>query len=131
MAPKNIPWNMIRSLITEMYGGKIDDEEDFQRLSELVGAFMTAAAFEEKFNIIEDVRAPSSQDVLALPSGTSWKEFMDWTNGLPEREPPAYLGLPANAEKLLLIGQANEMIVNLRLVMNMLDEGEQVMAEAV
>ena len=51
-------------------------------------------------------------------------------NDLPEREPPTYLGLPANAEKLLLVGQAKEMVGNLKRVVEMLDEGEQMMAEA-
>ena len=67
---------------------------------------------------------------LELPSSTGWREFMGWVNDLPEREPPTYLGLPANAEKLLLVGQAKEMVGNLKLIMNMLDEGEHVMAEA-
>jgi dynein heavy chain 1 len=55
---------------------------------------------------------------------------MGWVNDLPEREPPTYLGLPANAEKLLLVGQANDMVGGLKRVLDMLDEGEQVMAEA-
>jgi dynein heavy chain 1 len=55
---------------------------------------------------------------------------MQWVNDLPEREPPTYLGLPANAEKLLLVGQAKEMVGNLKRVVDMLDEGEQIMAEA-
>ena len=55
---------------------------------------------------------------------------MAWVNDLPEREPPTYLGLPANAEKLLLVGQAKEMLGGLKRVVEMLDEGEQVMAEA-
>ena len=55
---------------------------------------------------------------------------MQWVNDLPEREPPTYLGLPANAEKLLLVGQAKEMVGNLKRVIEMLDEGEQIMAEA-
>jgi dynein heavy chain 1 len=55
---------------------------------------------------------------------------MGWVNDLPEREPPTYLGLPANAEKLLLVGQANNMVGGLKRVLDMLDEGEQVMAEA-
>ena len=58
------------------------------------------------------------------------KEFMDWIHKLPEREPPTYLGLPANAEKLLLVGQGDSMIQNLRKITRMLDEGEQIMAEA-
>jgi len=58
------------------------------------------------------------------------KEFMDWIHALPEREPPTYLGLPANAEKLLLVGQGRSMIQNLGKITEMLDEGEQIMAEA-
>jgi len=67
---------------------------------------------------------------LTLPSGTSLKEFMDWIQKLPEREPPTYLGLPANAEKLLLVGQGRSMIQGLGKITEMLDEGEHIMAEA-
>jgi dynein heavy chain 1 len=58
------------------------------------------------------------------------KEFMSWVNKLPEREPPTYLGLPANAEKLLLVGHGKKMIENLAKITELLDEGEQMMAEA-
>ncbi|KAF1990825.1 hypothetical protein K402DRAFT_460233 [Aulographum hederae CBS 113979] len=126
IAPKNIPWPVLRTLITEMYGGKIDNEDDFAVLTELVDDFMTPHAFEDNYNIVKDV----TEDALVLPSGTQLKDFVAWVNALPEREPPTYLGLPANAEKLLLVGQAREMMANLGLIMNMLDEGEQKMAEA-
>ncbi|ORY16897.1 dynein heavy chain [Clohesyomyces aquaticus] len=127
IAPKNIPWDMIRTLITEMYGGKIDDEADFATLTSLVNNCMTPVAFEEGFKIVKDTE---HSEGLVLPSSTGWREFMGWVNELPEREPPTYLGLPANAEKLLLVGQAKEMVGNLGRVMDMLDEGEQIMAEA-
>lgn len=126
LAPKAIPWDMLRTLITEMYGGKIDDEGDFRALNELVTRIMTPAAFEEGHAIVKD---ESAIGPLTLPSGTQWKDFMEWIRVLPEREPPTYLGLPANAEKLLLVGQAKDMISDLGLIMNMLDEGEQLMAE--
>jgi dynein heavy chain 1, cytosolic len=56
-------------------------------------------------------------------------EFMEWVNKLPEREPPTYLGLSANAEKLLLVGLGSSMIQNLGKITEMLEEGEQIMAE--
>lgn len=124
--PENIPWDMIRTLVTEMYGGKIDDESDFRTLSSLVDSFLTPAAFEDNFKIIKDTEQGQG---LELPSSTGWREFMEWVNALPEREPPTYLGLPANAEKLLLVGQAKSMCGNLAKVMDMLDEGEQLMGE--
>lgn len=118
---------MLRALITEMYGGKIDSEADFSILATLVSSFMDPAAFEDGFQLVKEAEDGKG---LVLPSTTGWREFMDWVNALPEREPPTYLGLPANAEKLLLVGQAREMVGNLKMVMEMLDEGEQVMAEA-
>jgi len=38
--------------------------------------------------------------------------------------------LPGNAEKLLLVAHAEEMLKNLKTVMGVLDEGESIMAEA-
>lgn len=64
---------------------------------------------------------------MVLPSGTSMREFTEWVNVLPEREPPTYLGLPANAEKLLLVGHAVRMVENLKKVTELLEEGEQLM----
>jgi dynein heavy chain 1 len=120
VAPTKIPWEMIRTLVTEMYGGKIDDEADFRTLASLVEQCLTPAAFEDNFKVVPDTEQSQG---LELP-------FMGWVNDLPEREPPTYLGLPANAEKLLLVGQAKSMVTNLKRVVDMLDEGEQIMAEA-
>ena len=96
--PKNIPWDVIRVLIAEMYGGKVDNEGDFSVLEGLVAKTMTPAAFDEGFKIAEDPEQPHGG--LLLPSSSSWNEFLSWVkNDLPEREPPTYLGLPSNAEK--------------------------------
>lgn len=116
---------MIRTLITETYGGKIDDEGDFLRLGELVKSVFTPDAFNTDFKLVDIAENP-----LYVPEGIGMPEFMQWVNSLPEREPPTYLGLPANAEKLLLVGHGKGMIENLGTITNMLEEGEQVMAEA-
>lgn len=125
---------MIRTLIIETYGGKIDDEGDFSRLTELVNSFLTPAAYEIGHKLVQgvgDAQTGGAEDgALVVPSGTSLKEFMDWIQKLPEREPPTYLGLPANAEKLLLVGQGRSMIQNLGKITELLNEGEQTMADA-
>ncbi|RFU30184.1 hypothetical protein B7463_g6181, partial [Scytalidium lignicola] len=133
VAPQNLPWDMLRRLIIETYGGKIDDEGDFKQLTELVNSFMTPAAYDIGHKLVDGVLSTGSEesdDSLILPSGTSLKEFMEWIQRLPEREPPTYLGLPANAEKLLLVGQGRSMIQGLGKINEMLDEGEHIMAEA-
>ena len=128
---------MIRTMVTETYGGKIDDEGDFEQLRQLVSKFMTPAAFETDHKLVEGVADPEGtgrdgliDKGLTVPSGTGLPDFMGWVNRLPEREPPTYLGLPANAEKLLLVGHGKNMIHNLHYITNLLDEGDQVMAEA-
>ena len=132
IAPSNIPWDMIRYLITETYGGKIDDEADFRQLAGLVAEFLTPAAFEIGHKLVraEDGAGGDEAGDLVVPGGTSLQEFMGWIQKLPEREPPTYLGLPANAEKLLLVNLGRNMIGNLKKVADLLDEGEALMAEA-
>lgn len=125
---------MIRTLIVETYGGKIDDEGDFNLLTQLVNSFLTPSAYDIGHKLVEATATVESGDQndgsLVVPSGTSLQEFTQWIQQLPEREPPTYLGLPANAEKLLLVGQGRSMIENLDKITEMLDEGEQIMAEA-
>lgn len=133
VAPSNLPWDMIRTLVVETYGGKIDDEGDFKRLTQLVNSFLTPSAYDIGHKLVEGTAGNGGSDIdggLVVPSGTSLKDFTDWIRKLPEREPPTYLGLPANAEKLLLVGQGLSMISNLGKITELLDEGEQLMAEA-
>ena len=144
IAPQNIPWDMIRYLVREMYGGKIDDEGDFARLTQLVDSFLTPAAYEIGHKLVDSPPGADSPDSdnkpeggdeaqrggLVVPSGTSLQDFTAWIHRLPEREPPTYLGLPANAEKLLLVGLGRSLIQNLRKVTELLDEGEQLMTES-
>ena len=126
-----MPWDLIRTLITETYGGKIDDEEDFDQLRRLVDQFLVPDCYDNDHILIQ-----SHQDQdrggdgdLTVPGGTGMKGFLEWVNLLPEREPPTYLGLPANAEKMLLLGQGKNMIRNLAKITEILDEGELSMAD--
>lgn len=124
IAPVKLPWDLIRNLITEMYGGKIDDEGDFSLLRQIVGQVFDPAAYENDHELVSD----SEGQALKVPSGTTIRDFLGWVDRLPEREPPAYLGLPANAEKLLLMGQGRETIGNLARITDLLEEGEQTMS---
>jgi len=128
IAPQSIPWEMIRYLVTETYGGKIDNEGDFKQLNQLVHSFLTPSAYDVGHKLVEG--SENQEGSLVVPSGTSMQDFMAWIRKLPEREPPTYLGLPANAEKLLLVGLGRSLISNLKKVTELLEEGEQLMIEA-
>jgi len=114
----------------ETYGGKIDDAGDFDQLRQLVEQFMVPEAFEEDHRLVENTGTAEEEESLRVPSGTGMGAFNEWVTDLPEREPPTFLGLPANAEKLLLVGQGNSMIKNLARVQEILDESEQTMEAA-
>lgn len=99
---------------------------------------MTPEAFEDDHKLVKGApRNDADAEVytegdgsLTVPEGNEMKDFMEWVNRLPEREPPTYLGLPANAEKLLLVGHGRDTIANLARITEILDESEQLSAEA-
>ena len=109
----------------------MDDEGDFKQLTMLVNSFLTPAAFEIGHKLVQGTQGHDGEGEggLTVPGGTGMAEYMEWVNRLPEREPPTFLGLPANAEKLLLVGQGKKMIENLARITELLDEGEQLMSE--
>ena len=116
---------MMRYLVTETYGGKVDDEGDFSLLNQLVTQFLTPNAYDSDHKLVE-----GPDGGLLVPSGTSLQDFMAWIHKLPEREPPTYLGLPANAEKLLLVGLGHSLVGDLQKVTKLLDEGEQLVTDS-
>ena len=94
---------------------------------------MTPAAFEPDHHLVERAsngEQPNTEDSrdagLIVPEGNEIKDFMLWVNQLPEREPPNYLGLPANAEKMLLVGHGRQTIDNLVKIRELLEESEQI-----
>ena len=111
-----------------MYGGKVDDEGDLKILRTLVWKVMTPAAFETGHYIVQNTGSEPMPDDdnrgLLFTAETSWKALTGWVDELPEREPPTYLGLPPNAEKILLVEQAKGIIRSLRLLIGLLDEGD-------
>ena len=116
-----------------MYGGKVDDEADFQTLRALIYQIMTPAAFESGHYIVKitepELEADDGNQGLLFTAETSWEALIRWIDDLPEREPPTYLGLPPNAEKILLVEEAKGIIKSLRLILGLLDEGDHLIAD--
>ena len=110
-----------------MYGGKIDNEGDFGKLRTLVTEIFTPTAYEDDHKLVDG--SQSGVEDLTVPSGTRIQDFSNWVNQLPEREPPVYLGLPSNAEKVLLVRQGKEMVEHLAKVVQTLEEGEELAEE--
>ncbi|CAB4481707.1 unnamed protein product [Rhizophagus irregularis] len=119
VSPDKIPWEAMRSLITiSGYGGRIDNEFDKRLLECFVNSLFTPAAYDLDFKLVEGV------DDLATPEGSKIDQFMNWVNKLPERQPPIWLGLPSNAEKVLSISKGNAMLVKIIKMRSLADDDE-------
>jgi len=101
IAPEKIPWRAISTLLSEcVYGGRVDEESDQKLLSSLIAKYFTPKAFELDFKLVNEFG-----QVVVIPDGSRLESFKSWTNKLPEREPPVWLGLPDNSERLLYAEQ--------------------------
>jgi dynein heavy chain 1 len=102
--PAIIPWDAIKSLLKQaVYGGRIDSDFDQRVMDAFVDNMFTPKAYNIDFDLVP--RLDPGVALLAVPEGTKLEHFLMWVNGLPDREPPAWLSLPPTAERVIAIAQ--------------------------
>ncbi|KAJ2157684.1 dynein heavy chain [Coemansia sp. RSA 552] len=117
--PARIPWDAIRALLVEsVYGGRIDNEFDQHVLGSFVDRWFRADAYGVDFALV------SGEHQVLAPEGTAPEQFMRWCHALPENEPPTWLGLPPNAETLLLVNKAQRFIGDVRRLRSLMDDDD-------
>jgi len=108
LAPERIPWVALRTLLGQtVYGGRIDNEFDQRLLDSFLKQLFTEYSFDVNFPLF---RPSGSQSSLTIPDGKSKQDFVNWVEQLPNTESPVWLGLPENAEVLLLTRQGQTML---------------------
>lgn len=114
--PDKIPWDALRTLISQsIFGGKIDNEFDQKILQSLVDYFFRKETFNIDYPLINSSE-DASENQLVIPDYKSYKDFSNWVRQLPNVESPAWSGLPLNVEKLNRMKQASNLIVNTKLL---------------
>ena len=94
ISPDRIPWEALRvTLEAVMYGGRIDNEFDRARLAAAIERIFTPRAFDVGFQLA---------DGLTIADVSGFDAWKGWVESLPDNTSPAVLGLPANAEEMLL-----------------------------
>ncbi len=109
LAPDRIPWDALRQLLGQtVYGGRVDNEFDQRLLQAFLERLFTARSFDLDFKLVDadGVQVPS-------PEGTACAHFAKWVDALPDRQTPTWLGLPANAERLILAQQGRALVSKL------------------
>ncbi|KAJ2796074.1 dynein heavy chain, partial [Coemansia helicoidea] len=118
IAPERIPWDAIRSLLVEsVYGGRIDSAFDHRVLATFVERWFCADAYGADFALVDE-------PCLRAPEGTAAADFERWCLALPESQPPTWLGLPPNAETLLLVQKGQRLLADARKLRALMDDDE-------
>lgn len=59
-------------------------------------------SFEHDFALVKPGPGVDGKGILMPEQASRQQQFVDWSEQLPEKQTPSWLGLPNNAEKLLL-----------------------------
>ncbi|KAG0049018.1 hypothetical protein BGZ83_006135 [Gryganskiella cystojenkinii] len=124
VSPDKIPWDAIRTLLSQsVYGGRVDSDQDQALLESFVNSFFNAQCYDLNFKLVE--ATPESSDAgLVAPEGTKMSQFLDWVDQLPEREPPTWLRLPPTAERVLSTHKAITMLSKVKKIKSLVDDDD-------
>lgn len=130
LPPEKVPWAALVTLLAQsIYGGKIDNAFDQRLLASFLGKLFTARSFEADFALVANVDGvaggPNGQRHITMPDGTRRDQFLKWIDELAaHQQTPSWLGLPNNAEKVLLTTRGTDLIGKLLKMQQLEDDDE-------
>ncbi|XP_049288218.1 dynein heavy chain, cytoplasmic isoform X3 [Anopheles funestus] len=129
LPPEKVPWDALVTLLSQsIYGGKIDNDFDQRLLASFLSKLFTAHSFEAEFALVANVDGvaggPNGQRHITMPDGTRRDHFLKWIEALADRQTPSWLGLPNNAEKVLLTTRGTDLISKLLKMQQLEDDDE-------
>lgn len=126
LPPEKVPWDALVTLLSQcIYGGKIDNDFDQRLLASFLRKLFTPRSFEADFALVANVDGvQSNQRHITMPDGTRRDHFLKWIELLSDRQTPSWLGLPNNAEKVLLTTRGTDLVSKLLKMQQLEDEDE-------
>ncbi|XP_044006814.1 dynein heavy chain, cytoplasmic isoform X3 [Aphidius gifuensis] len=127
LPPEKVPWDALVTLLSQcIYGGKIDNEFDQRLLASFLRKLFTPRSFEGDFALVANVdgSGQGNQRHITMPDGTRRDHFLKWIESLSDRQAPSWLGLPNNAEKVLLTTRGTDLVSKLLKMQQLEDEDE-------
>ncbi|XP_037905377.1 dynein heavy chain, cytoplasmic isoform X4 [Hermetia illucens] len=129
LPPEKVPWDALVTLLSQsIYGGKIDNDFDQRLLTSFLSKLFTARSFEADFALVANVDGvaggPNGQRHITMPDGTRRDHFLKWIENLADRQTPSWLGLPNNAEKVLLTTRGTDLVSKLLKMQQLEDDDE-------
>ncbi|XP_023392903.1 cytoplasmic dynein 1 heavy chain 1 [Pteropus vampyrus] len=128
ISPDKIPWSALKTLMAQsIYGGRVDNEFDQRLLNTFLERLFTTKSFDSEFKLA--CKVDGHKDIQ-MPDGIRREEFVQWVELLPDAQTPSWLGLPNNAERVLLTTQGVDMISKMLKMQMLEDEDDLAYAEA-
>ncbi|CAH1114572.1 unnamed protein product [Psylliodes chrysocephalus] len=126
LPPEKVPWDALVTLLSQsIYGGKIDNDFDQRLLHSFLNKLFTPKSFESDFALVANIdNGPGGNRHITMPDGTRRDHFLKWIESLADRQTPAWLGLPNNAEKVLLTTRGTDLIAKLLKMQQLEDDDE-------
>ncbi|XP_050295050.1 dynein heavy chain, cytoplasmic isoform X2 [Anthonomus grandis grandis] len=126
LPPEKVPWDALVTLLSQsIYGGKIDNAFDQRLLQSFLNKLFTSKSFEGDFALVANIdNGPNGNRHITMPDGTRRDHFLKWIESLADRQTPAWLGLPNNAEKVLLTTRGTDLISKLLKMQQLEDDDE-------
>lgn len=108
-----------------IYGGKIDNDFDQRLLTSFLCKLFTPRSFEADFALVANVDGTlGNHRHITMPDGTRRDHFLKWIESLSDKQTPSWLGLPNNAEKVLLTTKGTDLVSKLLKMQQLEDEDE-------
>ncbi|XP_054277851.1 dynein heavy chain, cytoplasmic-like isoform X3 [Macrosteles quadrilineatus] len=123
LPPAKVPWDALVTLLSQsIYGGKIDNDFDQRLLLSFLSKLFTARSFEADFALVANLDGSGRH--ITMPDGAKRGDFLHWIENLADRQTPSWLGLPNNAEKVLLTTRGTDLVSKLLKMQQLEDEDE-------
>ena len=85
------------------------------------------ASIEGDFNLVSGVMVNGTQTNIKMPDGIRRDQFLSWVEQLEDQTSPDWLGLPNNAERVLLVQRRHDQVIK-QLRMQQLDDDDEKLA---
>jgi len=127
LPPEKVPWKAIRTLLADcIYGGKIDNEFDQRLMKSFLEKLFVPTSFDGDFNLVKGVLESSGQNRdVKMPDGIRRDQFLAWVEALEDQTTPDWLGLPNNAERVLLSSLGQDIVLKLLKMQQLDDEDDE------
>lgn len=116
ISPDKIPWDAVQALFEQIiYGGRIDNEFDQSRLEAFVRSLFTSNAYDSNFSLCAawSTADNSLKSLISMPDAKDYAGYKKWIENMDDISGPEIIGLPSNAESMLLSQAGEHMLVEI------------------